>query len=60
MNILNLLIKIVLKCKILFISNNEIIVSVNDLKDKILGTAESTPSYFFKTNCLLFHCFVFS
>ena len=47
MNISNLLIKVVLKCKIFFISNNEIIESVNHLKDKILKTAENIPSFFF-------------
>ena len=37
-----------------FISNNEIIESVNHLKDKILRTAENIPSYFLKrTICSL-------
>ena len=48
----------------LFITNNEIIESVNHLKDKILRTAENIPSYFLKrTICslifpisLIFNC----
>ena len=37
-----------------FISNNEIIESINHLKDKILRTAENIPSYFLKrTICSL-------
>ena len=43
-----------------FISNNEIIESVNHLKDKILRTAENIPSYFLKrTICsLIFQNFI--
>ena len=64
MSILNLLIKIVLKSKIFFIRNNEIIESVKNLKDEKLRKAENIPLYFLKqticslifTISLIFNC----